>query len=178
MAGIREREKQHFPLQSIQDVVDFFKDQLTDSDKPNLALSSIVLGAVENILTVNRAVSIDVDSSQILEPIFPVIELSTVEALHSKFVALVKSSVDLTEYPGGYATRLLVKKVSDVIWSSLSRSFYKDKAHLQSLYSFMTGEKSFIIDAQLTVCASACRARAMRIVSRLREHGVITITLQ
>lgn len=141
MAGFREREKQHFPLQSIQDVVDLFKDQMNDSDEPNLALLSIVLGAIENALTVNRALSGEVDHSKTLEPIFPVIELETVEALYEKFVTHVKRSVDLTKYPCETATRELVKLVSDVIWSSLTRSFYKDKAHLQSLYSFLTGKK-------------------------------------
>jgi len=140
MAGFREREKDHFPLQSIEDVVDLFRSQLTDSDEPNLALLSIVLGAIENILTVNRALPSDVDTSKTLEPIFPVIELDTVEALYEKFVTHVKRSVDLTKYPSEHATRELVKLVSDVIWSSLTRSFYKDKAHLQSLYSFLTGK--------------------------------------
>lgn len=32
-------------------------------------------------------------------------------------------------------------KVSDVIWNSLTRSYYKDRAHLQSLYSYLTGNK-------------------------------------
>ena len=38
-----------------------------------------------------------------------------------------------------YATRELVKRVSDVIWNSLTRSYYKDRAHLQSVYSYLTG---------------------------------------
>ncbi|XP_033734093.1 menin-like [Pecten maximus] len=141
MAGFRESEKQRFPLQSIQDVVDLFRDQLTGSEEPNLPLLSIVLGAIENVLTVNRALPGEIDHSKSLEPIFPVIELETVEALYEKFVTHVKRSVDLTKFPSEVATRELVKLVSDVIWSSLMRSFYKDKAHLQSLYSFLTGNK-------------------------------------
>ncbi|OWF51452.1 menin-like [Mizuhopecten yessoensis] len=141
MAGFRENEKQHFPLQSIQDVVDLFRDQLTGSDEPNLPLLSIVLGAIENVLTVNRSLPGEIDHSKTLEPIFPVIELETVEALYEKFVTHVKRSIDLTKFCGEVATRELVKLVSDVIWSSLMRSFYKDKAHLQSLYSFLTGNK-------------------------------------
>ncbi|KAJ8311056.1 hypothetical protein KUTeg_011390 [Tegillarca granosa] len=141
MAGFREREKQYFPLQKIQDVVDLFKDQLTTPDEPNLALLSIVLGLIENTLTVNRALPNHIDSSQSLEPIFPVVELSIVEALYTKFVTQIKRSVDLTKFPDGNATRELVKFVSDVVWSSLMRSYYKDKAHLQSLYSYLTGNK-------------------------------------
>ncbi|KAL3875111.1 hypothetical protein ACJMK2_038045 [Sinanodonta woodiana] len=141
MAGIRDREKRHFPLQQIQDVVNLFKDQFSDSDEPNLAFLSIVLGSIEHILTVNRAVPYNRDASKCIEPIFPVIQLDTIQALFTKFVTLVKSSVDLTQYPGDFATRELVKRVSDVIWSGLTRAYYKDKAHLQSLYSFLTGNK-------------------------------------
>ncbi|KAK6181370.1 hypothetical protein SNE40_009236 [Patella caerulea] len=141
MAGFRDREKQHFPLESSQAVVDLFIDQLENSDGPNLALLSIVIGAVENKLTVNRNVSATTDRSRILEPIFPVIELSMVEALYTKFVTDVKSGVDMSLYRKDIATRELVKRVSDIIWSRLTRSYYKDKAHLQSLYSYLTGNK-------------------------------------
>lgn len=137
MAGLREIEKQFFPLQKIQDVIDLFKNELKDNE-PNLTLMSIVLGVIENILTVNRAVSSDADKSNTLEPIFPVIELSTIEALYTKFVTHIKRSVDKTKFPDKFATRELVKIVSDVVWCCLSKSF-KDRAHLQSLYSFLTG---------------------------------------
>jgi hypothetical protein len=50
-------------------------------------------------------VSSDADKSNTLEPIFPVIELSTIEALYSKFVTHVKRSVDKTKFPEKYATR-------------------------------------------------------------------------
>ncbi|XP_071161785.1 menin-like [Mytilus edulis] len=139
MAGLREIEKQFFPLQKIQDVIDLFKNELKDNE-PNLTLMSIVLGVIENILTVNRAVSSDADKSNTLEPIFPVIELSTIEALYTKFVTHIKRSVDKTKFPDKFATRELVKIVSDVVWCCLSKSF-KDRAHLQSLYSFLTGNK-------------------------------------
>ena len=146
MAGFRDREKRHFPLQNIQSVVSLFRDQLENNDEPNLALLSIVLGVIENALTVNRAISPTVDTAKNLVPIFPVVELSTVEALYQKFVTQVKGSVDLTQYSGKYASRDLVKKVSDVIWNSLTRSYYKDKAHLQSLYSYLTGRYRLPLD--------------------------------
>ena len=139
MAGFREREKRHFPLQNIQAVVNLFRDQLENNDQPNLALLSIIIGVIENTLTVNRATSAAVDTAKNLEPIFPVVELSTVEALYQKFTTQVKGSVDLSQYSGKYASRDLVKKVSDVIWNSLTRSYHKDKAHLQTLYTYLTG---------------------------------------
>lgn len=140
MAGFRDRDKQHFPLESSAAVVKLFKDQLRNKTDANLALLSIVLGSIENTLTVNRAPPHDVDTSRTLKPIFPVLQLSTVEALYTKFVTLVKSSVDLTKFQTDYATRDLIKKVSDAVWSTLTRSYYKDRAHLQSLYSLLTGE--------------------------------------
>jgi hypothetical protein len=29
--------------------------------------------------------------------------------------------------------------VADIIWNTLSKSHYKDKPHLQSIYSYLTG---------------------------------------
>ena len=37
------------------------------------------------------------------------------------------------------ASRALVKRVSDIVWNTLSKSHYKDRAHLQSIYSYLTG---------------------------------------
>ena len=143
MAGFRHRDKQNFPLQNVQSVVDLFRNHLVDNAEPDLAFLSIVLGTVENALTVNRVpLTRDVNGDcggKTSECIFPTVEQSTIEALHQRFVTLVKSSVDLTQYDARYATREFVKKVSDVIWASLTRTYYKDKAHIQSLYSYLTG---------------------------------------
>lgn len=129
--------KKFFPLQNTQDVVNLFRDQLENSEEPNLALLSIVVGTIENILTVNRAVQ-DIDEKNLV-PIFPVVEASVVDALYQKFIALVQGSVDLTLYKEKYSNRELIKRVADVVWAQLPRSYYKDKAHLQSLFSFLTG---------------------------------------
>lgn len=139
MAGFRDREKKHFPLTNIKAVVGLFTDQLERGDEVDLALLSIVLGCIENTLTMNRSPHSGVDESTTIIPIFPVVEADTIEALYAKFTALIKGSVDLTKFEKEYATRELVKKVSDVIWGSLTRAYYKDKAHLQSLFSFLTG---------------------------------------
>ncbi|CAG5125065.1 unnamed protein product [Candidula unifasciata] len=152
MAPFHGRERRHFPLTSIASVVELFREQLEGPDEPNLALLSIVLGCVENTLTLNRSVTTSNDD--VLRPIFPVVDWETVDALYSKFEALVKGSVDLTKYPSGNSTRELVKKVSDVIWGSLSRNF-KDRAHLQSLYSFLTGNKLDCFGVAFGVVAAA-----------------------
>lgn len=139
MAALTEIVKRHFPLQSVRDVIQLFKSQIENQDEPNLALLSIVTGFIENLLTCNRAQPLPTDDDA-LEPMFPIVEISTIDALYAKFKCQIKGSVDLTQFKNiRYATRELVKKVSDVIWGSLTRSYYKDRAHLQSLYSYLTG---------------------------------------
>ena len=148
MAAFTDQAKQHFPLQDIKSVVALFRSELTSDTEPNLGMLSVVTGMIENSLTSNRAAAAathagnDSDVNQLagIEPIFPVIELPSVEALYTKFETQMKGSVDLSEYKSDYATRDLVKKVSDIVWGSLSRGHYKERAHLQSLFSYLTGK--------------------------------------
>ncbi|PSN44102.1 Menin [Blattella germanica] len=142
MAGFREVDQQHFPLEDIPSIVRLFKQQLESSSEPDLALLSIVVGAVENSLTCNRTFTVQKETDTLSEPKLPSVQYHIAEALYSKFHAIIKGAVDLTQYSGSkFATRELVKKVSDVVWNSLTRSYYKDRAHLQSLYSYLTGNK-------------------------------------
>ncbi|RUS72294.1 hypothetical protein EGW08_019940 [Elysia chlorotica] len=108
---------------------------------------------IENALTMNRAIPA-AEESALLRPIFPVVDLETVEALYAKFETLVRGSIDLTQYESKFSSRELVKKISDVVWSSLSRSF-KDKAHLQSLYSFLTAHWAILSVFAPTLSSSA-----------------------
>ena len=139
MAGFRE-DKQYFPLENVDSVVDLFKHHLEYNSQPNLALLSIVLGCIENELTSNRLLSREEkEKHDDQNKKLPLVKLTTVQALYQRFVTFVKGSVDLTKQTTKYATREFVKRVSDVIWSGLSRGNYQDKAHLQSLYSYLTG---------------------------------------
>lgn len=139
MAGFVNLDQNIFPLQDIPSVVKVFKQQLTQDQEPNLALLSIIAGAVENSLTCNRNFTVEKDAD-CEEGKLPAVEYRIVEALYMKFHTVIKGAVDVTLYGDGkYATRELVKKVSDVIWNSLTRSYYKDRAHLQSLFSYLTG---------------------------------------
>lgn len=149
MASLSENVKRHFPLQNVKDVIQFFESQIQNNDEPNLALLSIVVGYVENLLTCNnRSLPLNCDVDTALEPMFPMVEISTIDALYAKFKCQIKGSVDLTQYRSSRcATRDLVKKVSDIIWGSLTRSYYKDRAHLQSLFSYLTGK-----DDKITIC--------------------------
>lgn len=94
---------------------------------------------------------------------FPVVHLDAVQELYKKFKTIL-ATVDGhgngttnkhgKQKPTGaaqsaaaagavaqYASREIIKKVSDVVWNSLIRSTYKDRAHLQSLYSYLAGNK-------------------------------------
>lgn len=82
---------------------------------------------------------------------FPVVTLESVNNLYNKFMKII-SLIGTCKRTGGkksnrsnatpaYATRELIKHVSDVIWNSLIRSTYKDRAHLQSLYSYLADNK-------------------------------------
>ncbi|XP_053134241.1 menin isoform X2 [Hemicordylus capensis] len=147
--GLKGAQKALFPLRSVPDVVRLFELELR-REQPDLVLLSLVLGFVEHFLAVNRVLPTNVPGIS-FEPAqgpdsltyFPVADLSIIGALHARFTAQIRGAVDLSLYPrpDGYSSRELVKKVSDVIWNSLSRSYFKDRAHIQSLFSFITGTK-------------------------------------
>lgn len=159
MAGIQSLDSRLFPLKDIPSIIEVFKSQMEGPKEPDLALLSIVVGAVENTMTCTRPTlssaytsqkSSESDTVNILNqnPTFYPIEFNIIEALYERFVAIVRGSVDLTPYVNQkYAVRELVKKVSDVIWNSLTRSYYKDRAHLQSLYSYLTGVYFIFVNA-------------------------------
>lgn len=143
MAGFLEEDKALFPVKNISAVIQIFKNQLESSNEPDLALLSIIAGAVENSLTSRSNAAL-----QVCEPMepksLPVLEFHTVDTLYNKFTSIMRGAVDVPKHTGNgkrYATRGLVKKVSDIVWNSLTRSYYKDRAHLQSLYSYLTGSK-------------------------------------
>ncbi|XP_044541021.1 menin isoform X2 [Gracilinanus agilis] len=148
--GLKAAQKNLFPLRSIDDVVRLFAAEL-NREEPDLVLLSLVLGFVEHFLAVNRVIPTNVPEltfqpSPAPDPpggltYFPVADLSIIAALYARFTAQIRGAVDLSLYPreGGVSSRELVKKVSDVIWNSLSRSYFKDRAHIQSLFSFITG---------------------------------------
>ncbi|MEQ2215215.1 Menin [Xenoophorus captivus] len=140
--------KKYFPLRGIDGVVQLFDAELRRSE-PDLALLSLVLGFVEHFLAVNRVIPINVPGVRFepLEPdcptsCFPTVELGMISALYERFTAQIRGAVDLSQFrrTAVGSSRELVKKVSDVIWNSLSRSYFKDRAHIQSLFSLITGK--------------------------------------
>lgn len=159
MAGFKDLEKALFPLKSVNSVIEVFKNQLEGGGDPDLALLSIIAGAVENTLTCRSVNS----SQQTTEPLeqshLPAIEFHTIQTLYTKFHTVIKSAIETSNNNGTreYATRELVKRVSDVVWNSLTRSYYKDRAHLQSLYSYLTGSKLDCFGVAFAVVAG-CQA--------------------
>lgn len=149
MAKLSSEERALFPLCDIESVVKLFKLHLEKNSEPNLAILSIIVGHIENTLTCSRfagsenLVGYDDECSDKFSEnhhILPVVDYESVEALYHRFLAIIKAHVDVTAFGSPrYATRELVKRVSDVVWCTLSSSYYKDRAHLQSIYSYMTG---------------------------------------
>lgn len=133
-------------------MVQLFEYELGNPE-PDLALLSLVLGFVEHFLAVNRVVPVNVPGVR-FEPLkgdclnscFPTVDLGLISALHERFTAQIRGAVDLSLYrrPAAGSSRELVKKVSDVIWNSLSRSYFKDRAHIQSLFSLITGRSPVV----------------------------------
>ncbi|KAK9507999.1 hypothetical protein O3M35_007753 [Rhynocoris fuscipes] len=155
MAGNSQLDSSLFPLEDLPSVIKLFKIELEKED-PDLALLSIIAGAIENSMTCGKNISIPNENELYEEPRLPKLQFHIVNALYTKFHSIIKGSIDLTQYETKYATRELVKKISDVIWNSLTRGYYKDRAHLQSLYSFMTGNKLDCFGVAFAVVA-ACQ---------------------
>ena len=152
MNELRDIDIKRFPLTKVEDVVNLFKDQLTSGQPPNLTLLSIVLGLVEHSLTVNRPLEkvprgrptdkLNLDGCERKErenlPIQPV-QLDEVRVLFEVFVKLVIDYTDLNDITPKYTSTQLLKKVSDLLWTNLTKTFYKDKGHLQFLYTLFKG---------------------------------------
>uniref|UniRef100_A0A182RCU6 Menin n=1 Tax=Anopheles funestus TaxID=62324 RepID=A0A182RCU6_ANOFN len=154
-----------FPLRAIPDVIKLFRQQLNNrEEEPDLTLLSIVTGLIEHSLTTKVLESTSSSSSSshnnnnnnnnngeggknaTADPAgnFPVIRYDTVEGLYKRFksvLAPIEKLLVKTTTDSKFASREIIKKVSDIIWNSLLRSSYKDRAHLQSLYSYLCGNK-------------------------------------
>lgn len=151
--------KDLFPLVSFESVIGLFKNQLESKEEPDLSFLSICLGYLENILCKEQQTS----------NTFPALEFETVDTLYKKFKSIVAIAETSLQHPPAHkskkrdenqepkvATREKIKKISDVIWNSLLRSSYKDRAHLQSVYSYLTGNKLDSFGVAL-VTVAACQ---------------------
>ena len=154
---ISEDECLLFPIKSANEFLELIDLHISinGEKEPNLAYLSILFGYLEHELTVNRmstGISSDSDNDEVVENSnsdnaetmeFPILHLQIVEGLLKHFALTLKAQVDrsLTDLTSrsGYATKKLCKLVSDILWSGLLRSYHKDKAHIQSIFSYLTG---------------------------------------
>lgn len=155
MAAFRQENQKFFPLKNISDIVNLFRYHLESHHEPDLTLLSIVSGVFENTLTSSRVADSSNNLQQNNQNATNQIEIlntfqvqfDTIETLYKKFqTILTANDLKINKNSNNnknptYASREIIKKISDIIWNSLARSSYKDRAHLQSLYSYLTGNK-------------------------------------
>lgn len=84
-----EKDRLLFPIESIPSIVRIFQNQLENNDEPDLALLSILVGAVENSLTCNRIFP-NPETNDHDESKLPPVELDIAESLYNKFHAIIK----------------------------------------------------------------------------------------
>ncbi|XP_028968193.1 menin [Galendromus occidentalis] len=144
--AISARLRKLFPLKSVDDLVHIFKCMLDGPAPPDLTLASILLGYLENLLCAKPLdpTSSDSDSQSSGHEDFPIVNFEEINALYGNFASFIKGSIDLSIQQTGPQRRLnrqLVKKISDIIWNTLHRSYGQDRPHLQSIFSYLTGNK-------------------------------------
>lgn len=153
-AGKRKRIRQrmkHFPLNTIDAVIELFKSQISGIREPDLAFLSLVLGAIEVRMTTDTATGTDEDAA------LPQVNFSDVQSLYDRFLTQLRHSIPDDEIASCRhgdivaSTKEIVDKVSNVVWSSLSSSYSKDRAHIQSLYSLLTGWLHLFVFLKLSV---------------------------
>lgn len=111
---------------------------------------------------------IDIDQLEI-----PGVRWEVIDVLYKKFAFRIKDGVELKQ-SSKKANRDLIHKVSDVIWSNLTRN-YKDKAHQQTLYSYMVSDKLDRFGVAYSVVA-ACQILGLDVRLVLSEdHAWVTL---
>lgn len=138
MAGLRECDKKHFPLNDSKSVIELFVSQLENEFEPDLTLLSTVAGIVESNISVKGECPATSDNER-ESGSSRVVELVAVQQIYDKFGSLIRDNVKLQDSDCRITTYDVVKKVSDTVWNYLSRSYHKEKSHLQSVYSFIKG---------------------------------------
>ena len=153
---ITQEERLLFPIVDLKSFLELIQKHITihECSGPNLAYLSILFGYLEQELTTNRVVppnssiphqiNEDLSSVHDKQEGFPTLHLEIVEGLLELFTLTLKAHVDrsLSDLTtrGGNSTKKLCKLVSDVLWSGLLKSYHKDKAHIQSLFSYLTSK--------------------------------------
>lgn len=161
------------------------KDTLDDGPH-KLALLSIALGYIESILIEKELTFGNARSSKdAITDIFPL--GSEIFTLYYQFVALLEqeegdenssppSSTQKVKSIKEYIPTLLqtdnirgaIKVIADLIWSKLSNSYFKDKLHVQTVYSFLSHRKLDCFGLALTTYLY-CRMLHVNVALTLSE---------
>lgn len=141
---LQNLDKKLFPLRTVHDVVNLFKSQLENGtqhkNEPDLSLLSIVAGYIEISLTSGTTTETEPTEEDEKLSQFPVVTLELLDEMYKKFQSVL-STVEKPKSAKGFANRNVIKKISDLIYYSLFRSTHRDKPHLNSLYSYLSGNK-------------------------------------
>uniref|UniRef100_A0A2K5EL52 Menin n=1 Tax=Aotus nancymaae TaxID=37293 RepID=A0A2K5EL52_AOTNA len=168
--GLKAAQKTLFPLRSIDYVVPLFAAEW-GREEPDVMFLSLVLGFVEHFLAVNRIIPTNVPELTVQPSptpyppggltYFPVADLSIIAVLYARFRAQIRGAVDLSLYPRkeGVSRRELVK-VSN--------------AHIQSLFSFITGTK-FDSSGVAFAAVGVCQALGLRdvLLALSEDHACV-----
>lgn len=159
-----------FPLNSQADTVRLFASELDKTD-PNLLLLSLVAGAIETsccVCSASGANAWKASAGVGLREAFP-LEISHIEEMYRRFLAELKTAVPpsvVEKNEKGYTQRSVIKMVADFVWKPLSRSFHKDRPHIQTVYSFMTSGR--LLD---------CFGLALTVVAACQQLGLSDVHL-
>ena len=128
------------------------------------------------IISTETTVDTETDVTTANLKIEPQVEWHYIESLQKKFEAVIRGYCDpnllhKATQPEAepQQVRILIKHVSDIIWNTLSKAQYKDRPHLQSIYSYLTGNKLDCFGVAFAVVA-ACQLLGM--ISHEMSDGI------
>ncbi|XP_065058115.1 menin-like isoform X2 [Rhopilema esculentum] len=163
--------KYFFPLKDFESVAKLFKNELESPD-PNLAILSLVFGFMEHHLTdkslLKKNAILDDRRQGTSDEGFPVLEFAVLYSMYETYLKLIDQKFGIVleadrtflcdtdaSTKAAFSTREKVKAVADFVWSQLSTSYFKDRPHIQSIYSFLNGKRLDCFGVALLVVATA-----------------------
>lgn len=143
MRSYWSRFEPFFPLLNEGSVVDLLKEVLRGPE-PCLAFVSVLVGIWEHYYTDNKArlQCASATSSCNPDPVISWGELTSLTDMLVEFLLPLQrrlESLAVKEHAVQQSgtSREIVKLVCDAVWSGLSKSYFKDRPHIQSVFSFL-----------------------------------------
>ena len=153
----------YFPIRDNESVLKLFAEQLK-SCEPNLAVLSLVCGFIEHHST-SKAGQLQKDVfpvfefssflqmyrqyAELLEKNLSHINVRVKNNANDYVTEKIDNASSDIEDPQNQnshdmsmsgTSRIVIKGIADFVWSQLSTSYFKDRPHIQSLYSFLNGK--------------------------------------